>query len=135
MVVTKSTNLTIKDLFMLPVRPEDVQVKKTLDRDTMQILNRLIANNYKDDLSSSSFSLKELINHLCFDDIHQDVYIPPNYDIDVYTHLYPKIKMVYEIYGWNVELKMDDGPAYFQFTKKIEEFCCTTCHCKVNRHQ
>jgi hypothetical protein len=101
---------------MLPIRPEDVQTEKTLDKDTIQILNGLISNNFKG--NSSSFSLKEFINHLCFDDVCQDVYIPENYDIHVCTKLYPKIKTIYETYGWNVEMKIGEGPVYFYFTKK-----------------
>jgi hypothetical protein len=101
---------------MLPVRPEDIQVEKMRMERIIKIVNELIVRNYKDNLSS--FSLKQLVYSLCYDESWGEARIPLNYEIDVCTNIYPKIKMAYETYGWNVELKLTDGPACFHFTKK-----------------
>lgn len=101
---------------MLPIRPEDVLVKKTqIIEDFIRIFNQLITSNYTEKDNSSSFSLKEIINSINSD---TEMYLPEDYEITICTSLYPKIKKIYESYGWNVELRMVEGPAYFKFTKK-----------------
>lgn len=120
--IVQYVNVRTKDncnkgfIFMLPIRPEDVLVKKTqIIEDFIRIFNQLITSNYTEKDNSSSFSLKEIINSINSD---TEMYLPEDYEITICTSLYPKIKKIYESYGWNVELRMVEGPAYFKFTKK-----------------
>lgn len=100
-----------------PIHPEDINltcedIKINLmwveSEDIIKIFNELIASNYRDNFSS--FTLREV-----FDSIKQET---DQYVVDIPASVYPSVKRVYEKCGWNVQMKIGEGPVYFYFIKK-----------------
>ena len=103
--------ITIKDLFMLPIRPVDIRDETPsteVSEEIICIFNKLIKSNYSFYGKYSELWFKEVIRII---KLETDQYI-----FDIPDVLYPKLKEIYGSAGWFVELKRaSDERLYFRF--------------------